>query len=181
MRVENPDQVVYCHMTNPDLPVITEGRIGLRHMFTRSARYANFRVSRPVPGGEAGAEPNIGKLRSELRERSAESVVREAGQPLVRSKIIKDWNNRGDFTRKYNQSIIRFAHRVLALNEEDYLAEANAALREMCEYHLARPQTLLETHSFQDAMRNTGMLYLQYGPKGRRGPRPYDAGNLRGR
>lgn len=47
MRVENPDQVVYCHMTNPNLPVITAGRIGLRHMFTRSARYANFRVSVP--------------------------------------------------------------------------------------------------------------------------------------
>ena len=48
VRVENPDQVVYCHMTNPDLPMITEGCIGLRHMFTRSARYANFRVSRPA-------------------------------------------------------------------------------------------------------------------------------------
>ena len=47
MRVENPDQVVYCHMTNSDLPVITAGRIGLRHMFTRSARYANLRVSVP--------------------------------------------------------------------------------------------------------------------------------------
>tara|TARA_B110000037_G_scaffold71041_1_gene85703 strand:+ start:8431 stop:11481 length:3051 start_codon:yes stop_codon:yes gene_type:complete len=74
MRVENTDHVVYCHMTNPDLPVITEGRIGLRHMFTRSARYANLRVSRSVPGGDAGAEPNIGKLRSELRARSAESA-----------------------------------------------------------------------------------------------------------
>jgi len=29
------------------LPEISEGRIGLRHMFTRSARYANFRVSVP--------------------------------------------------------------------------------------------------------------------------------------
>ena len=47
MRVENPDQVAYFHMINPDLPVISEGRIGLRHMFTRSARYANFRVSVP--------------------------------------------------------------------------------------------------------------------------------------
>ena len=34
MRVENPDQVAYFHMINPDLPVISEGRIGLRHMFT---------------------------------------------------------------------------------------------------------------------------------------------------
>ena len=45
MRVKNPDQVAYFHMKNPDLPAIIEGRIGLRHMFTRSARYRNFRVS----------------------------------------------------------------------------------------------------------------------------------------
>ncbi len=47
IRVENPQQVYYCHMANPDLPPITEGRIGLRHMFTRSARYENFVVSAP--------------------------------------------------------------------------------------------------------------------------------------
>ena len=35
--------------TNPGEPgYLREGRIGLRHMFTRSSRYANFRVS--VPG-----------------------------------------------------------------------------------------------------------------------------------
>jgi len=45
MRVENPDQIYYCHLANPNLPPIIEGRIGLRHMFTRSARYENFRVS----------------------------------------------------------------------------------------------------------------------------------------
>ncbi len=45
MRVENPDGVSYFHMTNPELPVITEGRIGLRHMFTRSARYRNIRIA----------------------------------------------------------------------------------------------------------------------------------------
>jgi len=45
MRIENPDQVYTCHMTNPKLPVITEGRIGLRHMFTRSARYKNIQIS----------------------------------------------------------------------------------------------------------------------------------------
>ena len=47
MRVQNPEQTYYCHMTNPDLPIITEGRIGLRHMFTRSAKYKNFRISTP--------------------------------------------------------------------------------------------------------------------------------------
>jgi hypothetical protein len=45
MKIENAERVYYCHMTNPDLPPITEGRIGLRHMFTRSARYKNFRIS----------------------------------------------------------------------------------------------------------------------------------------
>ena len=47
MRVENPTRVYYCHMTNPDLPIITEGRVGLRHMFTRSARYKNILISTP--------------------------------------------------------------------------------------------------------------------------------------
>lgn len=45
--VENQEQVAHWHMTNPDSPPITTGRIGLRHMSTRSARYRNFRVSVP--------------------------------------------------------------------------------------------------------------------------------------
>jgi hypothetical protein len=47
IRVANSEQTHYCHLINAGLPIITEGRIGLRHMFTRSARYANFRVSVP--------------------------------------------------------------------------------------------------------------------------------------
>tara|TARA_B100000497_G_scaffold80596_1_gene89899 strand:- start:51 stop:860 length:810 start_codon:yes stop_codon:yes gene_type:complete len=47
MKVENAEQTLYCHMANPDLPAITEGRIGLRHMFTRSSRYKNIRISSP--------------------------------------------------------------------------------------------------------------------------------------
>ncbi|MBN1858860.1 DUF1961 family protein [Candidatus Bipolaricaulota bacterium] len=45
MRIENDSQVTYCHMTNPKLPPVVEGRIGLRHMFTRSATYRNIRIS----------------------------------------------------------------------------------------------------------------------------------------
>lgn len=45
LRIENAEQTYYCHMPNPHLPEITEGRIGLRHMFTRAARYKDFRVS----------------------------------------------------------------------------------------------------------------------------------------
>lgn len=47
MRVVNDEQTYYCHFMNPDLPIITEGRIGLRHMFTRSARYKNIKISKP--------------------------------------------------------------------------------------------------------------------------------------
>ena len=45
MRIENAEQTWHCHMTNPELPPIEEGRVGLRHMFTRSSRYKNFRIS----------------------------------------------------------------------------------------------------------------------------------------
>lgn len=47
MKIENAEQTLYCHMTNPYFPPVTEGRIGLRHMFTRSARYKNIRISTP--------------------------------------------------------------------------------------------------------------------------------------
>ena len=45
MRIRNPEQVYDCRFENRHLPIITEGRIGLRHMFTRSARYKNIRIS----------------------------------------------------------------------------------------------------------------------------------------
>jgi len=43
MQVSNKDRTVLCHWKNTSLP-ITEGRIGLRHMYTRAARYRDFRV-----------------------------------------------------------------------------------------------------------------------------------------
>jgi hypothetical protein len=46
MKITNTEQTYYCHFTNPDLPVIEEGRIGLRLMFTRSSRFANFKISK---------------------------------------------------------------------------------------------------------------------------------------
>lgn len=46
MRVERPDEEArYFWFKNEKFPAITHGRIGLRHMFTRSARYKDFRVS----------------------------------------------------------------------------------------------------------------------------------------
>lgn len=44
MRIENAEQTYYCHMVNNALPAVTEGRVGLRHMFTRSATYKNLKI-----------------------------------------------------------------------------------------------------------------------------------------
>lgn len=171
MRVENPDEVVYCHMPNTDLPVITEGRIGLRHMFTRSARYANFRVSRPssltTPETGSGlSDTEIQQLRDTAAARRRAAFESESGKPFIPREIKVDWNNRGDFTRHYIQDVIHFATRALILNEQ--IDEANLALREMCRYHLDRPQTLLEIHSFPNAPRFLARLSLLYGPGGSR-------------
>jgi hypothetical protein len=78
MRIENPDRVLHCHMQNPDLPAITEGRIGLRHMFTRSARYANFRISTAdaeasLPEDELVAETHKASLK--LREQALRKTI----------------------------------------------------------------------------------------------------------
>ena len=45
MLIENAEKSYLCHWVNTELPDITEGPVGLRHMFTRSARYRDFRVS----------------------------------------------------------------------------------------------------------------------------------------
>jgi len=44
MRIVNSEQTYYCHFVNPALPVIEEGRIGLRLMYTRSSRFTNFKI-----------------------------------------------------------------------------------------------------------------------------------------
>lgn len=45
MKVQGPDESKVFWFRNEKLPPVTHGRIGLRHMYTRSARYRNFRVS----------------------------------------------------------------------------------------------------------------------------------------
>src|SRR6266567_2254583 len=99
------------------------------------------------------AEPATGLTDAALQQVSAESEQHcdalfrmQAGKPFVPGAIIKDWNKRGDFTRIYNLSVVLFATRALYLNEQ--VETADKALREMCQYHLDRPQTLLEVHSF---------------------------------
>ena len=47
MHIGNSDGELLCQWHNTSLPPILEGRIGLRHMYTRAARYRDFRVSVP--------------------------------------------------------------------------------------------------------------------------------------
>jgi hypothetical protein len=44
MKVENSEQTKLYKWNYKDHPMITEGRIGLRHMYSRSSRYSNFKV-----------------------------------------------------------------------------------------------------------------------------------------
>jgi hypothetical protein len=48
MKVQGPDATKVFWFKNDKLPSVTHGRIGLRHLFTRSARYKDFRVSEVV-------------------------------------------------------------------------------------------------------------------------------------
>ena len=43
-HVKNSKKSLLCHWHNTEFPSITKGRIGLRHMFTRGARYYDFKV-----------------------------------------------------------------------------------------------------------------------------------------
>jgi hypothetical protein len=108
----------------------------------------------------------IEQFRKVAAQRCRATLEAESGKPFVPREIKKDWNNRGDFTRHYIQDVIHFATRALHLNEQ--IDEANLALRTMCQYHLDRPQTLLEIHSFPNAVRYLARFSLLYGPEGTR-------------
>lgn len=44
MHITNLKRSLLCHWDTAPFPPITEGRLGLRHMYTRAGRYRNFRV-----------------------------------------------------------------------------------------------------------------------------------------
>jgi hypothetical protein len=41
----------------------------------------------------------IAQVRAETQQRRLDFFAKDSGLPLVRAKIKKDWNKRGDFTR----------------------------------------------------------------------------------
>ena len=118
----------------------------------------------PIALKDGLADTALAQVRAECEKRCDAFFRKQSGKAFTPAPIKKDWNHRGDFTRHYNQSILLFAARALYLNEQ--VREANAALREMCQYHLDRPQTLLEIHSFQNVPSELVSLFLFYGPEG---------------
>lgn len=48
MKVANAAQTNFFLMVNVSLPIVNEGRIGLRQMYTRASVYKNFTISAPV-------------------------------------------------------------------------------------------------------------------------------------
>jgi hypothetical protein len=44
MKVSNPTQTKYYWFDTSDFPPVESGHIGLRHMWTRAARYANIKI-----------------------------------------------------------------------------------------------------------------------------------------
>lgn len=53
MHVKNSEREFYGHMRNTSLPPIQDGRVGLRHMYTRSSIYKDFRIWTPRTEGKA--------------------------------------------------------------------------------------------------------------------------------
>ena len=45
MDISNPEKSMRCHLINTEFDPIIEGKIGLRHMYTRGARYKDIRIS----------------------------------------------------------------------------------------------------------------------------------------
>jgi len=45
MFIRNAEKEMLCHWKTDAFPPVTQGRIGLRHMYTRSARYRDFHVA----------------------------------------------------------------------------------------------------------------------------------------
>lgn len=121
----------------------------------------------PAAARAALPDEAIRVLRAETAARREAFFRKHSGEPFRPGPIRRDWNGRGDYTRLYNQSVILFASRALALGEQ--LPEANRALREMCQYHLDRPVTLREIHSFPQTLGELPRLCRDYGPAGRRG------------
>ena len=132
MRIENAEQTYHCRLTNPDLPPIEEGRIGLRHMFTRSSRYRNFRVSTACPDKYANHE----------------SLVEETHQASLRARerVLRDTVARKTSWPNGAWGEVLWSLAALYLNEK--ADDANAKLLKRAKDYIALHKSNAKTSDF---------------------------------
>jgi len=142
---------------------ITEGRIGLRHMFTRSARYKNLRISTH----KGAVDPEA--VLSGFDSRVDRMFKAESGTPLLRAKKNPPLKpGRGNYVRGYSYSMVAYAARCLYLNES--LDQANAAMVENAQHYLDNPLDINDRDSFHWHASEVMRLLEMYGPKGTEAP-----------
>ncbi|MGV7230080.1 MAG: hypothetical protein ACQ9IQ_15655, partial [Nitrospirales bacterium] len=91
-----------------------------------------------------------------LEQRAEAMLEAERGKPFVPAEIVYNWRGEGNhFSRKYCQSVTRFAMISFLLN--DQTKEANEALQEMCTFFLGHHNSMFNDDSFYWA----GELYVR--------------------
>ena len=106
----------------------------------------------------------------EFCERVIES---QRGLSSVRAEIVPDWKGRGNMCRGYTNSVTNFAMQAFWLDEQ--VAEANQALRSLCDHYLTHQDDLHESHSFHWAGATFSRLWCFFGPGGSRATDRIDA------
>lgn len=111
----------------------------------------------------------IDQIRTDINLQKKLYFIRQAGDTFNPRPVDPDWNpTRGVFTRYWCQDICTFAMKSFQL--EETLADANAALMEMCQYHLDDPLTFYEVHSFPGIFDLLVTMCLKFGPNGTQTP-----------
>lgn len=137
MRIKNAEQIYHCRMTNPDLPPIEEGRVGLRQMFTRSSRYKNFRISR-FPSKKQRTDKHL----------DPETLVKETRQASLkaRERVLRDIVARE--TSWPNGVWGEVLWSLAALYRYEKVDDANARLLKRAKDYIALHQTNAEISNF---------------------------------
>ncbi len=107
---------------------------------------------------------DVKALREGFASRCERMIEAQRGEPFKKAPIDYDWNDRGNFTRKYAHSVTTFAMQALHLNEQ--VDVANEALQELCQHYLDNPTDLLEAHSFHWSGALYNRLWAFFGETG---------------
>lgn len=102
--------------------------------------------------------------REGLADRCESAIASQAGLPLEEGPIERDFQGRGNRTRKYCNSVTNFAMQAFRLNEQ--VDTANDALTRLCRHYLDHPHDLHEAHSFHWSGATFGRIWSFYGPEG---------------